>query len=514
MAKIIGLYRGVVEDNKDPENRGRCKVRIFGVNPPNQSIDNLYWAEPLAPFGGNETINYLFVPPIGATVLVGFINNEEQQPVILGYWRKQSFDVLEDYSEIYDKKHDSFLYIKFGAKETSPYIKFNSATEKVYMGTKENEDEIGGSRGIFAEAGNSLLNLFKKSVVLKFNKHRQENYISLSKEGINIYTDASQKHIVKGNLQITIGSGLAKKFPDPTLENMGLFDFFAGKFPSIPSIKDIFGNELFKKISNVFGSTTSTVATVMQGGYRISKSVFQNLMIFAKSAEERKKILQAIAQVPSQTKDFVVNFLKQKGNLKDIKKQLTEKLKQALDIFKNKPFEQITKKESFCYMLNVQGNSKILVLGKHKEQVRGAVSKIYSSDYSLSCMGKLDWNITKDFGILISTGDFKWSLGKGNVECVFMVPTSKFTIKQATPIAQSEVLVKKTAFKDLWAYVSAIARYLTMHMHIGNMGAPTSPPTLPQPFAPTMTQNELKLNLKDLIPAPANKYYTNNLEVS
>ncbi|MBD3320692.1 MAG: hypothetical protein GF350_06315 [Chitinivibrionales bacterium] len=35
--KLYGIYRGVVEDNSsDPEKRGRCKVRIFGVHSPNK----------------------------------------------------------------------------------------------------------------------------------------------------------------------------------------------------------------------------------------------------------------------------------------------------------------------------------------------------------------------------------------------------------------------------------------------------------------------------------------------
>jgi hypothetical protein len=30
--KYSGIYRGVVEDNKDPDKRGRCKIRVFGIH--------------------------------------------------------------------------------------------------------------------------------------------------------------------------------------------------------------------------------------------------------------------------------------------------------------------------------------------------------------------------------------------------------------------------------------------------------------------------------------------------
>ncbi|MFW6377494.1 MAG: hypothetical protein ACOCZ5_02495 [bacterium] len=30
--RFNGIYRGVVENNKDPEQMGRCQIRIFGVH--------------------------------------------------------------------------------------------------------------------------------------------------------------------------------------------------------------------------------------------------------------------------------------------------------------------------------------------------------------------------------------------------------------------------------------------------------------------------------------------------
>jgi len=55
--KLFGFYRGVVEDNNDPEKAGRVRVRIFGVHTSQlrktveQGIPSseLPWAEPCLP---------------------------------------------------------------------------------------------------------------------------------------------------------------------------------------------------------------------------------------------------------------------------------------------------------------------------------------------------------------------------------------------------------------------------------------------------------------------------------
>lgn len=46
--KLNGMYKGVVEDNKDPKKLGRCRIRILGVHSPldsEMSTNNLPWAE-------------------------------------------------------------------------------------------------------------------------------------------------------------------------------------------------------------------------------------------------------------------------------------------------------------------------------------------------------------------------------------------------------------------------------------------------------------------------------------
>ena len=79
---LHGIYRGVVENNKDPEEIGRCQVRVFGVHSPNKSqteadgipTDHLPWAEPAGPLfgGGVSGIGNWSIPVQGSMVYVFF----------------------------------------------------------------------------------------------------------------------------------------------------------------------------------------------------------------------------------------------------------------------------------------------------------------------------------------------------------------------------------------------------------------------------------------------------------
>lgn len=127
-----GLYRAVVVNNQDPSKKGRLQVRIPHLHPapgttqlvnikPNRPFDpfgdlidlseaNLLpqglsnsipaklpsqegvpdglcpWAEPAFPFGGSPNEGFFMVPPVGATVWVGFEMGFTAKPVWLGAW--------------------------------------------------------------------------------------------------------------------------------------------------------------------------------------------------------------------------------------------------------------------------------------------------------------------------------------------------------------------------------------------------------------------------------------------
>ena len=82
--RFDGVYRCVVEDNKDPEKRGRCKVRIYGIHTQVKTISetegiptaNLPWAEPcLSVFEGAISGFGIFSVPLQGSHLYCFFEN-------------------------------------------------------------------------------------------------------------------------------------------------------------------------------------------------------------------------------------------------------------------------------------------------------------------------------------------------------------------------------------------------------------------------------------------------------
>jgi len=89
----LGLMRGEVNSNDDPEKRARVQVRIVqvhgtGVNEGEVSADLLPWAEPCFPMSGFADGGMVHVPPVGATVWCAFENGDPHRPVYLGGWWK------------------------------------------------------------------------------------------------------------------------------------------------------------------------------------------------------------------------------------------------------------------------------------------------------------------------------------------------------------------------------------------------------------------------------------------
>jgi len=84
--KLLGTYSGVVESIKDPEKRGRVKVRVPTVYGPAQGsipTTDIPWALPAGlPAGGSPDSGGVDWPPeIGDQVWVRFIDGEPEKPV-------------------------------------------------------------------------------------------------------------------------------------------------------------------------------------------------------------------------------------------------------------------------------------------------------------------------------------------------------------------------------------------------------------------------------------------------
>lgn len=76
---VQGLQIGKVTDLEDPEGENRVKVRLPIVNPDEEGL----WMR-IATLDAGSNRGTFFMPEIDDEVIVGFINNDPNQPVILG----------------------------------------------------------------------------------------------------------------------------------------------------------------------------------------------------------------------------------------------------------------------------------------------------------------------------------------------------------------------------------------------------------------------------------------------
>jgi Type VI secretion system/phage-baseplate injector OB domain len=82
VSEYFGIYRGKVENNIDPEQRGRIMVSVAGVT----GSGTLNWAEPVLPFAGSS-VGVWAIPPNQSNVWVAYEGGNSDQPVWLGgFW--------------------------------------------------------------------------------------------------------------------------------------------------------------------------------------------------------------------------------------------------------------------------------------------------------------------------------------------------------------------------------------------------------------------------------------------
>jgi uncharacterized protein involved in type VI secretion and phage assembly len=80
--EYFGKYRGKVENNIDPEQRGRLMVSVPAVT----GSGTLNWAMPSAPFAGSS-VGVWAIPPNGANVWVEYEGGNPDLPIWTGcFW--------------------------------------------------------------------------------------------------------------------------------------------------------------------------------------------------------------------------------------------------------------------------------------------------------------------------------------------------------------------------------------------------------------------------------------------
>jgi uncharacterized protein involved in type VI secretion and phage assembly len=80
MKKLLGKYRGRVEENEDPQGRGRVHVSSPAALGPGAQV----WALPCLPYA-HPGVGLAVLPPVGADVFVEFQNGDPTQPILTGF---------------------------------------------------------------------------------------------------------------------------------------------------------------------------------------------------------------------------------------------------------------------------------------------------------------------------------------------------------------------------------------------------------------------------------------------
>lgn len=86
---LSGIYRAIVEDNRDPMKLARIRIRvpmIHGVANGKNYLDTtkLPWATPITPTGSGYDHGSCLVPDVGDIVFVMFEDNDRNYPLYLG----------------------------------------------------------------------------------------------------------------------------------------------------------------------------------------------------------------------------------------------------------------------------------------------------------------------------------------------------------------------------------------------------------------------------------------------
>ncbi|MGX9357435.1 phage baseplate assembly protein V [Roseobacteraceae bacterium S113] len=92
--KYYGRYRGSVVNNEDPEVMGRVTLTVPSVLGETESV----WALPVVPYGGGPNAGWLMVPPVGANVLVEFLEGDPSAPIWSGGFWNPGDEVPEEHT--------------------------------------------------------------------------------------------------------------------------------------------------------------------------------------------------------------------------------------------------------------------------------------------------------------------------------------------------------------------------------------------------------------------------------
>jgi len=134
--RLGGIYRAWCKDNNDPDKVGKLKVYIPFIHDSEyeDDKDKLPWAEYMALDGGGNNYGFVFIPNVGDTVWVTFINGDYMYPVWVGTW----FGAPNGQTEIPKEAQDGYPETRMLKTRGGHYLKFvdKSGKESVEISDK------------------------------------------------------------------------------------------------------------------------------------------------------------------------------------------------------------------------------------------------------------------------------------------------------------------------------------------------------------------------------------------
>lgn len=198
---INGLQLGVVEKySEDPQHLQRIQVNIPAFDNKN---DKSVWARMSMAYAGKNK-GLLFVPDTGDEVIVGFINDDPRQAIILGAAYSEKNPFPEQF-----KLSDSNSY-KGIVTRGDLRLTFDDEKKTITIQTPDkNEILLDNDQGIsIQDKHGSQLQMHQKGMNLK---DHNGNTIELSSEGITIKSSSNLNIVADGEMEFTSSSNMMLK---------------------------------------------------------------------------------------------------------------------------------------------------------------------------------------------------------------------------------------------------------------------------------------------------------------
>jgi len=145
--KQFDVYFGVVTDNKDPDKRGRIKVKVPTLQ---QDVEeSLEWAEIVSPMIGDK-FGFYTLPDKDDQVVVAFIQGDIHKPLVLGGVYNQK-DTPPEHN---DDKGNNFR--GYRSRQGARMIFDDSDKTKIVFADKSGKHTIGLGQFQKASSGNNI----------------------------------------------------------------------------------------------------------------------------------------------------------------------------------------------------------------------------------------------------------------------------------------------------------------------------------------------------------------------